>query len=110
MSMEEIFGEVISVYTRAQAHEDGILIDVNDTDGGRLFKFPCSITVALHSALSVGAGSDAAIPGHRSVFGGRSRSSAPAFWISDRMDRTSSAHALHEATCVSIRSAISRAT
>jgi len=59
MSMEEIFGEVISVYTRAQAHEDGILIDVNDTDAGRLFKFPVSITVALHSALSVGAGSEA---------------------------------------------------
>jgi len=58
-SMEEIFGEVISVYTRAQAHEDGILIDVNDTDAGRLFKFPVSITVALHSALSVGAGSEA---------------------------------------------------
>ena len=65
MSMEEIFGEVISVYTRAQAHEDGILIDVNDTDAGRLFKFPTSITVALHSALSIGAGSDAATYGAR---------------------------------------------
>ncbi len=59
-SMEEIFGEVISVYTRAQAHEDGILIDVNDTDAANLFKFQCSITVALHGALSRGAGSDAA--------------------------------------------------
>ena len=59
MSMTEIFGEVISAYTREQAHEDGVLIDVNDTDAGRLFKFPVSITVALHSALSVGAGSEA---------------------------------------------------
>ena len=59
-SMEDIFGEVISVYTREQAHDDGVLIDVSETDAAGLFRFPCSITVALHGALSRGKGSDAA--------------------------------------------------
>lgn len=57
---DNFFGEVISVYTRAQAHADGILLDVSDSEGARLFKFPVSITVALHSALSRGAGNEAA--------------------------------------------------
>jgi len=30
-SMTEFFGEPISVYTREQAIEDGVLIDVTDT-------------------------------------------------------------------------------
>ena len=58
--LSEIFGEVISVYTREQAHEDGILIEVSDTEGGKLFKFPASITVALDADLRVGAGSEEA--------------------------------------------------
>ena len=56
MSMEDVFGPVISVYTRAQAHADGVLIDVSDSEGASLFKFPVSITAALHSELSRGAG------------------------------------------------------
>ena len=31
-TMTEIFGEVISVYTRAQAIEDGVLADMNIGD------------------------------------------------------------------------------
>jgi hypothetical protein len=30
MSMEEVFGEVISSYTRAQAIKDGVLVNLND--------------------------------------------------------------------------------
>jgi hypothetical protein len=59
-SMEEIFGPVISSYSRAQAIEDGVLIDVSDTDAARLFKYPAVVTVELHSAISRGAGSDPA--------------------------------------------------
>lgn len=48
-SLTEIFGEVISRYTRAQAIEDGILADVstmfpNDT---RIYKFPVAFTTTL---------------------------------------------------------------
>ena len=30
MSMEELFGETIYSYSRAQAIEDGVLVDLND--------------------------------------------------------------------------------
>lgn len=48
-SMEEIFGEVISSYSRAQAIEDGVLIDLtalfpSDT---RLYKWPVACTSAV---------------------------------------------------------------
>ncbi len=58
MSMEEIFGESICTYTREQAHEDGILVDVSGMgcDGPELFKFPVSISIALHLALQNGQG------------------------------------------------------
>jgi hypothetical protein len=57
--MSEIFGEVISVYSRAQAHEDGVLVSVDDFDGAGNFKFPVSFTQALFSELRRGKGSDA---------------------------------------------------
>ena len=59
MSMTEFFGEVISSYSREQAHEDGVLVSVDDYDGAGNFKFPVSFTQALFSALQVGQGSDA---------------------------------------------------
>lgn len=58
-SMEEIFGPVISAYSRAQAHEDGVLVSVDDFDGAGNFKFPVSFTAALMSDLRRGNGSDA---------------------------------------------------
>ena len=46
----EYFGEPISVYTRAQAIEDGVLIDVSDTDADIAreagFKIPVAMTRA----------------------------------------------------------------
>jgi hypothetical protein len=57
--MSEIFGEVISAYSREQAHEDGVLVSVNDYDGAGNFKFPVSFTQALFSELQRGNGSDA---------------------------------------------------
>jgi hypothetical protein len=56
MSMEEVFGEVLSSYTRAQAIEDGVLVSLNDpsftfrpglnicAEAG--IKFPVAMTIA----------------------------------------------------------------
>jgi uncharacterized protein DUF6573 len=56
MSMEEVFGEVLSSYSRAQAIEDGVLVSLNDpsftfrpglnicAEAG--IKFPVAITIA----------------------------------------------------------------
>jgi hypothetical protein len=56
MSMEEVFGEVISTYSRAQAIEDGVLVSLNDpsftfrpglnicAEAG--IKFPVAMTIA----------------------------------------------------------------
>ena len=59
-SMEDVFGPVISCYSRAQAHDDGVLVDVTSDETRRLYKFPVSITAGLHAALSKGEGSDPA--------------------------------------------------
>lgn len=44
--MIEFFGEPISVYTRAQALEDGVLIDVSETAREAGVKFPVAMTAA----------------------------------------------------------------
>lgn len=56
--MSEMFGEVISSFTRKQAHDDGFLIDVSSLDGASIYKYPVSITTALHEVLIKGAGKD----------------------------------------------------
>ena len=43
---DPIFGEVISIYTRAQALADGILIDAGSMAREAGFKWPVAITVA----------------------------------------------------------------
>lgn len=45
-SMKEIFGEAISIYTRAQAIEDGVLVDVTETAREAGFRFPVALTRA----------------------------------------------------------------
>lgn len=45
-SMEELFGEVIHSYTRAQALEDGALVDVSDTAREAGFRYPMALTAA----------------------------------------------------------------
>ncbi len=54
---EEFFGEAISVYTRDQAHEDGVLVDVSETEGAKLYKWPVSLTSNLYERLKKGEGS-----------------------------------------------------
>ena len=43
---ESFFGEVISTYTRAQAIDDGVLIDVGDMAQEAGFKLPVAMTAA----------------------------------------------------------------
>lgn len=51
-SMTEIFGEPISVYTRAQALEDGALIDVSELAREAGFTgAPVAITASIHALI-----------------------------------------------------------
>lgn len=43
----ELFGDVISSYTRAQAIADGVLIDVTEQAAKAGFNFPVAVTVTL---------------------------------------------------------------
>jgi hypothetical protein len=51
-TMTELFGEVISSYSRAQALEDGVLVDVSELAKEAGFVFPVAVTQALHSTLT----------------------------------------------------------
>ena len=46
---ESFFGEVISTYTRAQALEDGVLVDAGSLPTEAGFKLPVSLTSAVWS-------------------------------------------------------------
>lgn len=49
--LSEIFGEVIYSYTRAQAIEDGNLVDVSETAREAGFRYPVALTAALWSVV-----------------------------------------------------------
>ena len=46
-TMEDIFGEVIHTYSRAQAIDDGVLVDVSELAAEAGFKFPVAMTAGL---------------------------------------------------------------
>lgn len=46
--MENIFGECVSAYTRAQAIKDGVLVDVTDTAREAGFKWPMAMTRTVY--------------------------------------------------------------
>ena len=46
--MESVFGNVIFAYTRKQALEDGVLVDVSGTAREAGFKFPVALTRAVY--------------------------------------------------------------
>lgn len=50
--MESIFGDVISIYTRAQALADGVLFDVSSMAKEAGFKFPVAITSELNEVIN----------------------------------------------------------
>ena len=49
---DSFFGPVIYSYTRAQAIDDGVLVDVTETAKEAGFKLPVAITDALHCRLT----------------------------------------------------------
>ena len=49
---DPLFGPIIYAYTRAQAVEDGVLVDVTETAKEAGFKLPVAITAALNSCLT----------------------------------------------------------
>ena len=49
---ESVFGEVIFSYTRAQAIEGGVLIDVTPTALEAGFRFPVAATAALRRSYT----------------------------------------------------------
>lgn len=50
-SMEEFFGEPISIYTRAQAIEDGVLVDVTPIAKEAGIKWPVALTRTVYSGV-----------------------------------------------------------
>ena len=52
-SMEDIFGPVIYAYTRAQAIEDGVLVDLSETAREAGIRIPTAITAAAHGRYVV---------------------------------------------------------
>lgn len=77
MSMEELFGEVIYTYSRAQAIEDGVLVNLNDpsftfrpglnicVEAG--IKFPVAMTIAAFAKTV--SESDAPLPPCQDISG-----------------------------------------
>lgn len=51
MNMNDIFGETIYKYTRAQALEDGVLVDVTSTAKEAGWRWPVAVTAALWETL-----------------------------------------------------------
>ena len=51
-SEDPLFGPMIYAYTRAQAIQDGVLVDVTETSKEVGFKLPVAITEALHNRLA----------------------------------------------------------
>ena len=49
--MEELFGNVIYAYTRRQAIEDGVLVDVSETAREAGFKYPFAMTAEVWSLI-----------------------------------------------------------
>lgn len=48
---DEVFGEVIYAYTRKQAIEDGVLVDVTQTAEEAGFRYPFAVTEAVWSLI-----------------------------------------------------------
>lgn len=55
--MEDVFGPVIYSYTRKQALEDGVLVDVSAMAREAGIKFPTAITTAVHALCTPPKGS-----------------------------------------------------
>ena len=68
-SAEDFFGEVISSYTRAQAIEDGMLIDASEMGREVGFRFPVAVTSAVWADCIEWAEEDSAAQVHQDLSG-----------------------------------------
>ena len=68
-SAEEFFGNVISTYTRAQAIEDGVLIDAGSIAQEVGFKFPVAVTAAVWADCVEWTEEDSAAQVHQDLSG-----------------------------------------
>ena len=50
--MEELFGDVISSYSRAQAIEDGVLVDVSKMASEAGFRIPVAVSAAVWADIN----------------------------------------------------------
>jgi hypothetical protein len=55
-TMEETFGPVITCYSRAQAIEDGVLVDMSEAITPCPFKYPVAMTIAAYTATIAAVG------------------------------------------------------
>ncbi len=67
--MTELFGEVIFTYSRAQALEDGVLVDAGEMATEAGFRFPVAITAAAWSDCVVWTDADSAGQVHQDQSG-----------------------------------------
>jgi len=51
MDLEDIFGKPLSIYTRAQALADGMLVDVTSTAREAGWRWPVAVTAALWQVI-----------------------------------------------------------
>ncbi|CAG9223702.1 conserved hypothetical protein [Paraburkholderia tropica] len=63
--LQDLFGEVISSYTRAQAIADGSLIDVTAQASGSGFKVPVALTAAAWAEVVAWSAEDSARQTHQ---------------------------------------------
>jgi len=68
-SVEDFFGTVISTYTRAQAIEDGVLIDASVMAREIGFKFPVAVTAAVWADCVEWTEEDSAAQVHQDLSG-----------------------------------------
>ena len=63
-STKSVFGDVIDVYTRAEAIEDGVLVDVTETAKEAGIVYPTAVTQGIMEWLHRAAGEPQRLPGH----------------------------------------------
>ncbi|WP_423195851.1 hypothetical protein DFLDMN_003104 [Cupriavidus sp. H19C3] len=67
--LQDIFGEVISMYTRAQAIADGVLIDVTAEANDAGFKVPVALTATVWAEVVAWSAEDSARQIHQDEHG-----------------------------------------
>ena len=86
--MAEIFGEPISVYTRGQAIEDGVLVDVTETASEAGFRWPVALTCAAWEDCVVWSAADS----KRQTYQDESGRLWDVLWMASQAARAAAVH------------------